>query len=132
MQHWPFSCFLSVLSDCSYELLFILYTNQIIRESTSLCPTVGVSGDKKSWPVFFGTFFSGAGAGFSLFASMKMKSADTCVNLCQQRLASTAETNSISRNKLGQQSAFWWHQQRRFLTVRSSGRIFIWTLWHLT
>jgi hypothetical protein len=57
---------------------------------------------KKYWLVFFGAFFSGAGAGFSLFASMKMKSADACVNLRQQqKLTRSAETNSVSSRPSG-------------------------------
>jgi hypothetical protein len=128
MQHWPFSCFLSVLPDCSYELLFILYTNQIIRESTYIMSDGRCFWRQKKilacvlWRVLLWR------RRWILFVCFHED------EICRRvrELASTAETNSISRNKLGQQSAFWWRQQRRFLTMRSSGRIFMWTLRHLT
>jgi hypothetical protein len=86
--------------------------DQIIRESTYIMSDRSVCGDKKkSCLVFFGAFFSGAGAGFSLFTSMKTDSADTCVNLRQQQqqtrstgglvLPSTQETNSMSSRPSG-------------------------------
>jgi hypothetical protein len=74
--------------------------DQIIRESTYIMSDRSVCGDKKkSCLVFFGAFFSGAGAGFGLCRHVR-------------ELASTAATNSINgwpcaavntRNKLDEQ-----------------------------